>query len=207
MAQTKFSVNLSAADFTMSFSYKGPSVIIPAGDQNYYQATADWAGSTPQRGINIPQVMYCENTVPTAEGYRSVAYKFFIEPAEPREQRFVKMFPLFEGTGASSVLGLTADLKFYAVNAATGGKWQEVTWYNAFPEYDPIPTFDEPGQVTYTTAAGIAFVCIQGVGFFGFNFKNIRLQYYPATGIDATKVNGICASSGYLIAWDKTRIY
>ena len=90
MAQIKYSANLAAADFTFSFSYKGPSVMIAAGDQNYFQATADWAGQTPQRGINIPQVMYCENTVPTAEGYRSVAYKWFVEPALPLTQRFIK---------------------------------------------------------------------------------------------------------------------
>ena len=98
MAQVKYSVNLSAADFTFSFSFKGPSVVIPGPDQNYFQATAGWSGDTPQRGTNIPQMMYCENTVPTAEGYRSVAYKFFIEPAVPT-QRFVRYFPLFEGTG------------------------------------------------------------------------------------------------------------
>ncbi|MFV0408919.1 MAG: hypothetical protein ACK5LJ_04225, partial [Paracoccus sp. (in: a-proteobacteria)] len=81
MAQSKVSLNLSAADFAFSFSYKGQSVIIPGPDQNYFQTTADWAGATPQRGTNIPQITYCENTVPTAEGYRSVAYKFFIKPA------------------------------------------------------------------------------------------------------------------------------
>lgn len=212
MAQTKFSVNLSAADFTLSFSYKGPSVIIPAGDQNYYQATADWAGTTPQRGINIPQVMYCENTVPTAEGYRSVAYKFFIEPAEPREQRFVRFFPIFEGTGASALLGLTADRKFYVCRASTGGEWVEVTFVSwedvTGSPYPPIPAWDKPGQVT-STAFGNTWgtVCIQGVGVFALNDTYHRFMQLPIKGVDPTKVNGCLASSGYFILWDDRTVY
>lgn len=211
MAQVKYSVNLSAADFTFSFSFKGPSVIIPSGDQNYYQAMDGWAGATPQRGINIPQVMYCENTVPTAEGYRSVAYKFFIEPADP-PQRFVRFYPLFEGTGNSALLGLTADRKFFVCRASSGGEWVEVTfvsWEDSTGEaYPPIPDWDEPGQVTSTTYANrFGTVCIQGVGIFALNDTYHRFLQMPIKGIDPTEINGCLASSGYFVVWDDRRVY
>lgn len=210
MAQTKYSANLSAADFTFSFNYKGPSVIIPGPDQNYFQATAEWAGSTPQRGTNIPQIMYCENTVPTAEGYRSVAYKWFVEPPTPPE-KFIRVIPLFEGTGASALLGLTANCRIYALSAETQGEWKRVN----FVDWDdgeggpiiPAPVWNTPAQITYTTADIWSLVCIANVGVFAFNYVQSTLVYFPLNGVDDTKIQGICASSGYLIAWDNTRIY
>lgn len=206
MAQIRYSVNLSAADFTLSFSFKGPSVIIPGPDQNYFQGTAGWAGESPQRGINIPQLVYCENTVPTAEGYRSVAYKFFVEPALPLTQRFVRFFPIFEGTGASALLGVTADLKIYCVSAETGGRWQPVTWTDT--EFGPAPgTWEAGAQITWTTAGGFSLVHIEGHGTWAFNYLASSLVYLPMTGLDDTKLKGICASSGYLIAWDSTTVY
>ncbi len=205
MAQIKYSVNLSAADFTFSFYYKGPSVIIPGPDQNYFQGTAGWSGESPQRGINIPQMMYCENTVPTAEGYRSVAYKYFIEPVTPT-QRFVRFFPIFEGHGASALLGVTADLKIYAVSAETDGQWQLVTFSNG-PGGEPYPPWTEPGQITWTTAGDFSLVCIQGVGVFAFNYLASTLVYLPLTGLDDKEIHGIFASSGYLVVWDAANVY
>jgi hypothetical protein len=205
MAQTKYSANLSAADFTFSFSFKGPSVVIPGADQSYYQSFAGWAGETPQRGTNIPQLMYCENTVPTAEGYRSVAYKWFVEPPTP-PQRFVRYIPMFEGTGKSVLLGITADLKIYALSALTSGQWQLVTWDDS--EFGPAPAaWTTPAQITYATAAGFSLIHIAGVGTWAFNYLAQSLVYLPLDGLDDTKLNGICASSGYLIAWDDTTIY
>lgn len=212
MAQTKYSVNLSAADFTFSFYYKGPSVIIPGPDQNYFQGTAGWAGESPQRGINIPQMMYCENTVPTAEGYRSVAYKYFIEPALPLTQRFVRYFPLFEGTGASALVGLTADRKLYVCRDSTAGVWtltSFVTWESATGEtYPAFPPWDEPGQVTATTYAGeVGTICIKGVGVFGLDSNTNNWLQFPVRGVDPTLINGICSTSGYLVVWDDTTVY
>ena len=212
MAQIKYSVNLSAADFTFSFYYKGPSVIIPGPDQNYFQGTAGWAGDSPQRGINIPQMMYCENTVPTAEGYRSVAYKFFIEPAVPT-QRFVRFHPIFEGsTGNSALLGVTADRKIFICRANTGGEWVQstlVTWESQTGEsYPAFPAWDEPGQITTTSYANfLGVICIQGVGVFGLDATTSNLLQFPIIGIDPTLINGVCSSSGYFIAWDDTRVY
>lgn len=213
MAQIKYSANLSAADFTLSLDFKGQSVIVPGPDQNYFQATSDWAGNTPQRGANIPQVMYCENTVPTAEGYKSVAYKYFVNPPTP-ERVFAQVFNLFEGHGASALLGLTADMHLYGLSANTDGEWQEAPLGTLNPDdpetppdYPTPPAWTTPGQVTTTTWTDFSLVCIQGVGIFGFDYSETKLRYLPVAGIDQTQINGICSSSGYLIAWDDANIY
>ena len=149
MAQSKISLNLSAADFTLSYRFKGPSVMIPAGDMNYYQATQGWAGETPQRGINIPQMAYCENTVPTAEGYRSVAYRYFIEPPE-ENVTFVKFITVFDGSANSAIIGVTKDRRLFALSAYTSGVWE--------PLEIPLPWLDYKG-ITHTVVKGfIAFI-------------------------------------------------
>lgn len=199
MAQIKYSVNLSAADFTLSFAFKGPSVIIAGPDQNYFQGTSGWAGETPQRGINIPQVYYCENTVPTAEGYRSVAYKFFIPPPLT-PQKFVKIFNVFDGNASSALVGITQDRKVWAVSAYTGGIWAPVPF--------PAPySWDEPTQVTFTVVRGSPAFCFKGLGIFVYAVGLNTLIKVTVDGIDDTLIHGICSSHGYAIVWDNYKVY
>lgn len=199
MAQNKISLNLSAADFTLSYRFKGPSVIVPGMDQNAYQAQQWFAGDTKQRGTNIPQISYCENTVPTQEGYRSVAYKYFIEPTETAE-RFSKVITVFDGNGSSCLVGVTVDRKLFICSAYTAGKWQAL----------PLPSgvlWTDYNGITNTAVQGSALLNIRGHGIFLLNVPASTLTIQPVTGIDATLVTGICATKGYLIAYDDTRIY
>lgn len=199
MAQNKISLNLSAADFTLSYRFKGPSVIIPGQDQNAFAAQAWFSGDTKQRGVNIPQMAYCENTVPTQEGYRSVAYKYFIEPPETVE-RFTKILTIFDGNGSSCLVGVTADRKLFIVSAYTDGKWRPL----------PLPTgtiWHAYLGVTNTAIFGNALLCIRGLGVFKINVPDSSISKQTITGLDDTLASGICASKGYLIAYDDTRIY
>lgn len=199
MAQNKISLNLSSADFTLSYKFKGPSVIIPGADQNYFQATQGWSGDTVGRGINIPQMAYCENTIPTSEGYRSVAYKYFIDPPEI-PGNFTRVITVFDGEGNSALLGVTADRRLYIVSAYTAGKWQPLA----------LPTgtawFDY-SDITSTTVQGFIAILIKGVGLFSLVVGSSTLVKITPTGIDDTLITGICASVGYLIAYDDTTIY
>lgn len=199
MAQNKVSVNLSSADFNLSFSFKGPSVVIPGQDQNFFGSTGAWGGDTPQKGVNIPQVYYCENTVPTAEGYRSVAYRYFI-PAPDTGKTFVKFLTVFDGEANSALLGITADLQLYIVSPYTNGEWEELALPEGF-------TWETPSLVTTTTIIGFIGVCIQGCGIFALDVSSSTLFEVPFTGIEPDEVHGICSSNSILIAWDTTRVY
>lgn len=199
MAQSKISLNLSSADFTLSYKFKGPSVIIPGQDQNYFQATAGWSGDTAGRGINIPQMAYCENTIPTSEGYRSVAYKFFIDPPET-PGTFTRVLTVFDGEGNSALIGVTVDRRLYIVSAYTAGKWQ------ALPIPGGTAWFDYQA-VSSTTVQGFIGILIKGLGLFVLNVGASALSKVTPIGLDDTLINGICASVGYLIAYDDTTIY
>lgn len=199
MAQNRISLNLSAADFTLSYRFKGPSVIIPGQDQNAFQAQAWFAGDTKQRGVNIPQLAYCENTVPTQEGYRSVAYRYFIEPPETAE-RFHKIITVFDGNGSSCLVGVTVNRKLFICSAYTAGKWRPL----------PLPAgtlWTDYHGITNTAVYGNALLCIRGIGVFNLNVPASTLTKQTITGLDDTLATGICAAKGYLIAYEDTRIY
>lgn len=199
MAQNKTSVNLSSADFTLSFSFKGRSVVVPGQDQNFFGSTGSWGGNTPQKGVDIPQMFYCENTVPTAEGYRSVAYRYAIDPPE-EPQKFVRILNLFDGFANSGLLGITADLKLFLVAASTDGLWQELELPLGY-------SWTTPSQVTSTTVVGFVLICIQGVGVFQVAIDAVTLNGGTLIGLDQTAINGICSSNSILIAWDDTSVY
>jgi len=201
MAQTKYSVNLSSADFTLSHSFKGKSVIVQGQDQNYFQGTSGWAGNSPQRGINIPQIEYCENTVPTAEGYRSVAYKYYVEPADPA-QKFVRVLTVFDGNASSAIIGITYDRKLFILSLYTLGKWKPL----------PLPAgviWNDLDLVTTAMIAGKIYLCIEKVAFLELDVVGTALtNKNPAVkGLDPTKVKGICGSYNYTIAFDDSTIY
>lgn len=199
MAQNKTSVNLSSADFTLSYSFKGRSVVVPGQDQNFFGSTGSWGGNTSQKGVDIPQLYYCENTVPTSEGYRSVAYRYAIDPPE-EPQRFVRILNLYDGFANSGLLGITADRKLFLVAASTDGQWEELELPLGY-------TWDSPSQVTSTTIVGFVAICIQGVGVFQVALDTVQLNAAPLLGIDPTEINGIASSNSILIAWDNTSVY
>lgn len=203
MAQNKTSINLSSADFTLSFSFKGRSVVVPGQDQNFFGSTGSWAGNAPQKGVDIPQIYYCENVVPTSEGYRSVAYRYAIDPPEdvgdPPPQ-FVKIFNIFDGFSNSALVGITADLRLFLVSSSTDGLWEELALPGGY-------SWTEPSQVTVTSVVGYVLICIEGVGIFNINIGGVSLIVAPVTGIDPLLINGICASNSILVAWNDNTVY
>lgn len=199
MTQSKVSLNLSAADFVLSYRFKGPSVLVQGQDQNAFAAQGGFSGDSPQHGINIPQVAYCENTIPTSEGYRSVAYKYFIE--EPATvERFVRVLSIFDGNSNSALLGVTADRKLFIVSAYTGGKWIPVSLPATY-------VWTEYIGVSTTTIRGAVLICITGVGVFSISIADSLLTSAGLTGVDETLIMGVCSARGYLVAWDASTVY
>lgn len=201
MAQSKISLNLSAADFTLSYRFKGPSVIIAGADQNAYAAQEWFSGKTNQRGTNIPQVSYCENTVPTTEGYRSVAYKYYIDPPETAES-FVRILTVFDGSANSALIGVTKDRKLFIVSAYTAGLWKPLELPSTVLWFDYL-------NITNTVVQGKIVIHIQGAGMMTLTVETSTLVDLASDlkGIDPLLILGVCAAKGYLIAYDATTIY
>lgn len=198
MAQISYSCNLSAADFVLSFSFKGQSVVMPGADQNTLP-NLSLSGSTPQKGLNVPQLYYCENVVPTSEGYRSVQYQYFIEPPVTAGQ-FVKLYTVYDGETNSAVIGVTRDRRLYILSFYSGGLWIPLALPAGY-------TWSVNSRFTTATVVGLALLCIEGVGIFTLSIPTSTLTKSTVLGITDTLIRGITASSNYLIAFDATTVY
>lgn len=71
MTQVPYRANLSSTVFPMTLAKAGRTVIIGGSDQNY-DRRIDPEGSV--RDIGIPQLLYCENILPTPNGFQSIGY-------------------------------------------------------------------------------------------------------------------------------------
>jgi hypothetical protein len=69
MGTIAYRANLSAATYPMTISDGGRTVIMPGPDNNY-DRRVDPTGE--QKDAGIPQALYMENVLPTANGYQSV---------------------------------------------------------------------------------------------------------------------------------------
>lgn len=72
MPKVSYRANLSAAVFPMAVAQGGRTVIVPESDGTY-DRRLDPQGE--QKNAGVPQALYLENVIPTANGYQSVGYK------------------------------------------------------------------------------------------------------------------------------------
>lgn len=77
MPQIAYRANLSTATFPMTVAEGGRTVIVPGPDNNF-DRRVDPQGA--QTNAGIPQALYLENVMPTANGYQSIG---FIKPTAP----------------------------------------------------------------------------------------------------------------------------
>ncbi len=77
MAHTRFRGALNAATFPLLASLQSRTVIQPQLDNNV-RTSAKFYGTDESADYSIPQLMYCENVVPTAEGIMSCTYNQII---------------------------------------------------------------------------------------------------------------------------------
>ena len=200
MAQIKFSVNLSSAAFVLSHTWKGQSVVIPGNDQNTMPARP-LNGDTPQQGFNIPQLYYCENVIPTAEGYRSFVYQYMIKPVDEPGLYFVKTLYCFDGDSNKAILGITSDRRLWLASPGTLGDWVELefpvgyTWNN------------NTDNVTVASVVGYVGVLIEGIGLFSLDIPNLILGKETTVGVDDTLMKGITSAAGILVLYDDNTIY
>lgn len=200
MAQIKMSVNLSSAAFVLSHTWKGQSVVIPGNDQNTMPARP-LNGDTPQQGFNIPQLYYCENVIPTAEGYRSFTYQYMIKPVEEPGIYFVKTLYMFDGQSNKAIVGVTADRRLWLASVGTDREWEELILPSGH-EWD-IQT----DTVTVATVVGYAGLMIEGIGLFALDIPAKTLVKATPVGVDDTKMKGITSGAGILIMYDENTIY
>lgn len=189
MAQIEYRGNLSAARFPFLASAQGRTIIVPQYDNVYVPVVASRADEDKDRGI--PQIFYCHNVMPTAEGFQSIGFSLIVGAAFPFNTNFFNVFTLRSGDGDKALFAHTTDGQNYL---NLGGSWF------------PINAVGGSNAVTVAYVEGRSFVYFETVGCYELDFTTYQLVPVTLTGLSIPDIKGITATQGYLIAYTLSNI-
>jgi hypothetical protein len=217
MGQIAYRANLSAAIYPMTIADGGRTVIIPGPDQNF-DRRVDPAGE--QKDAGIPQALYLENVMPTANGYQSIGYMTPTSVAMTVPSGASYITQLAEIKARINFIGPVlypfslAKQPIFVWNnlTLTTGKFgsNTVTFSGTAPsriEKISCAVVLDTCYV-YISAGGVGELYtaeLTGVG--DITLTNITATVTPSGFFTGEDIHTICASNNYLIAQSATTTY
>lgn len=200
MPQISYRANLSSAIFPLSLSAAGRTVIVPGPDNNY-DRRVDPEGE--QKDAGIPQAIYLENVIPTANGYQSAGY---LEqgPKAPGTIFAANFVPYRVAViqGYTYLFGLdgVSDL-IYRTNGLDLELWSDITAY--WLSYAGGPYIDSSMNyktLSQATVRGTEYIYVRNGSFLGsVSGSGITNVSGSLSGITTADIDMILASYNYLI--------
>jgi hypothetical protein len=189
--QQTYRANLTAAEFPFLSELQGRTVIIPGFDQNYSRQAS--SPKNKDRDIGIPQMYYCHNVMPTDAGVTSLSFQQITAPASDIDSTFNEIFNLRDpAENVADFCNTTSGRCYVRLTVASG--WIRTT--------DKAPAAGQVVTIAYVN--GQTYIYFGGVGCFTYNFATNALDAVVLTSLTPANIQGICASSGYMIAWTST---
>lgn len=195
MAQITSAVNLSAAMIPFIATYKGQSILVANRSDQTAGPNRDFGGDTLEAAVNIPQLYWGENIVPTQEGYASVGYIQAL-PEIPSTGNVSHTFTVYDGNGSKAIIAVLDNKEVWGVSGETKA-WTEINLPT--PELETAFT----GELTTGTAYGIVYLYFKGAGVYSLDIATLAITPVTLLGLDLSVVDGITDSQSYLIAWGK----
>lgn len=193
MAKQRFRGALNAAIFPLVSILQSRTVVQPQLDNNV-KTSAKFFGTDESADYSIPQLMYCENVVPTAEGLQSVTYEAILPPLAGAVD-FDQAITLRDAS-ENNFLFAPANGKNY-IYTANAGVWVSTN-----------PLVGWTGKlVTRAYVNGRTFVCYEGFGIYEYNGTTGVLTKQVVLGLTDANIRGIGSSSNYLIAFSDITVY
>src|SRR5438067_327258 len=189
-----YRANLTSAEFPFLSDLQGRNVIVTGQDQNYSRQLS--SNKNKDRDIGIPQIYYMHNVIPTDAGVCTVGYQDVIQQPADTDNSFAKMFQLRDPNENVAFFASTLTGRNYALTDFNIG-WVRST--------DKAPAANR--FVTTAHVNGQTYIYFGQVGCFKYNFSTGALDAVTLTGLDPTQILGVCASSGYMIAWTGTKVF
>jgi hypothetical protein len=185
-------LNLSSAEFPFLLKSYGRSVIVAGQDTNYVRPNK-FSGEQADANIGIPQLIFCENVLPFAQGYQSVGFTTPILPKGGVD--FDEAFYLRDSAEARTLF-VPAGGACYLYDDSTNA------WVS-----DPkiVPSGAVP---SVANLKGRTFVCFaKAAEFYEWNSGTFVLDVVVFTALTVANIEGLCASTGYLLAWTFDTIF
>lgn len=192
MAKYRFRGALNAAQFPLLTSLQSRTVIQPQLDNNV-RTTQAFYGTNESADYSIPQLLYCENLIPTAEGVMSVGYGELI-PATLLSD-FDQAITLRDEDENNFLFCPAAGQNY--IYTGNSGEWVST---------NPI-TGAAGKQVSRAYVNGRTFICYEGLGLFEYDTGTGVFGAVAVTGISSADIRGIGASNNYLVAYSDITVY
>lgn len=180
MSQIKFKADITAAEFPMLYDWSARTVTQPQ--------FGDGVRTDP---VITPQILYCEDVLPTQQGYKSVSYKQLIGAASPANINFSNIFTVSDPAQNKALIGVTLDSHIYILTAALP-TWVDVT---------PVG-WAGGDAVTTGNANGTYYLYLANKGCYAVNITGVALVATTLTGITAANILGMSSAVDYLLLWD-----
>jgi hypothetical protein len=192
MAQVVYRGNLSAKVFPFIYEYFGQTVIIPGPDQNFQRQIVSAEDMDKDRGV--PQILYCHNVMPSAEGFQSVGYTNRLTDTK---SGFTDIFTLRDTAGNEVYFAHTTNGNNYILPFGS-------TVWVAIAAPGLAGVLD--AAISSATMNGQSYLYFANIGCFMYDATSSSLIQVTLTGLEATKVIGITSSAGYMVAWTDNSI-
>ena len=185
MGQITYRANLSAKAFPFISDNWGRTVIT-AGPDNTFNRQVSSAEDT-DRDVGIPQIYYCHNVMPFAQGFQSVGYLDVI-PAYGNVN-FVSIAILRDNLDNKAYLGVDISGNFYVTSGTT--------WMLKLA----IPS-GAGKLITTAYVSGVTYIYVATIGCYKYDFGLGTFVSVILTSLDPTQVLGIFGAVGYLLAFN-----
>lgn len=213
MAVQRFKLALNAATFPLLSSQAPRAVCLPQLD-GPARTPRTFMGTDDNIDYNLPQLVYCENVMPTKEGVRSVGYQQAVAPTINTD--FDAVFPLRDAE-ENTVLYSPSHGKNYIYDDVAGA-WSTESLPTIWGLTLAAGIDLANSAVTYAYVDGKTFVCYArlisttGVDMSIMQWDAASSSLLPATAVvtnlpfPAGEIDGVSSSSGYLLVWSGLNI-
>lgn len=194
MAKQRFSAVLNAAQFPFLSTLQQRTVVDASRDSAVRSGGATaFYGSPESADWGVPQILYCENVMPTAKGLMSVGFERVIDGL-PGVQGFDQVITLRD-----------ADENNFLFSPANGANWIFTGNSGQWEQKDPISASGLAVSRAYVN--GRTFICYEGLGIYEYDTAADTFLPVVVNGLIMSSIRGIGASNNYLIAYDKITVY
>jgi hypothetical protein len=195
MARQTFRLNLGSAEFPFLSELYGQSVVFPQQDMHYIRPNA-FSGAEADKNIGIPQLIFCENVMPTSYGYQSIGFNLAVQGKGAAVDFDHAMY--LRDAGENRVLFVAGT------SGNTGERYIYDAGGNAWSASSIVLDY-AGGQPTVANLKQRTFVHYEFDDQF-FEWTGIW-NIVTLTGLTATNIKGLVSASSYLVAYDDTTIY
>lgn len=199
MSQIVYRGNLSAKAFPLLTDFQGRTVIVPGNDNTFNRSLV--STEDLDRDVGVPIMYYCHNVLPAPYGFNSVGYENLLINSGGVDFSSIKLL-------RSNPISATVEgPRYYFAPHSTGVHKQFGLGGTAWIDINTSVPYPVGTQLTYATVQGISYIYFANLGCYKFDAYNNILIPVNLDGLDPTKILGITAYQGYLIAYDTTSVY